>query len=145
MFGKELGGEVVEQGRRDLQDVAAALAHQVVMGPVGEMKDGTPGAELDALDDAELEQQVEGSVHRALVELGIVSAHGGDDVRCRHVVARTLEEGVDDHPARPGHPPAAASQPLDDLVGPLGDHHEVEATEHPTVANRSLMRAVRSN
>ena len=39
MLGVDLGGEVVEQRRRDLQDVAAALAHEMVMGLDGE--DGT--------------------------------------------------------------------------------------------------------
>ena len=145
MLGVDLGGEVVEQRRRDLQDVAAALAHEMVMGSMGKMEHGAARAELDPLHDAELEQQVEGPVHRALVELGVVGADGGDDVRRRHVVPRTLDESVDDHAARPGHPPAAAAQPLDDLLGPLGDHHDFEATEHPTAANRSLMRAVRSN
>ena len=145
MLGLDLGGEVVEQRRRDLQHVATALAHQVVMGPVGKMEHGATGSELDPLHDAELEQQVEGAVHRALVELGVVGPHGGDDVRRRHVVSGTVDERVDDHPARPGHPSAAAAQLLDDLIGPLGDHHVFEATEHPTVANRSLMRAVRSN
>ena len=70
-------------------------------------------------------QHVEGPVHRALVELGVVGAHGGDDVRCRHVVAGAPGEGVDDHAARSGHPSAAAAQTLDDLVGPLVGHHSV--------------------
>ena len=141
MLGTNPDGEVVEQRRRDLQDVATALADQVVMGPVGKVEHGAARSELDALHDAEVDQHVEGPVHRALVELGVVGADGGDDVRRRHVVSGPPDEGVDDHPARPGHPSAAAAQTLDDVVGPLVGHHDVEATERLTVANRSLMHA----
>ena len=145
MLGTNVGGEIVEQRRRDLEDIATALAHQVVMGPVGKMEHGPTWSELDSFHDAEVEQHVEGPVHRALVELGVVGADGGDDVRRRHVVSGPPDEGFDDHPARPGHPSAATAQSLHDLLGLLGGHHDFEATEHLTVANRSLMQAIRSN
>jgi hypothetical protein len=145
VLGTESDREVVEQRCRDLQHVAATLAHQVVMGPVGKVEHGTTGSELDPLDDAEFEQHVEGPVHRALVELGIIGANGGDDVRRRHVMTRTADEGVDDHAARSGHPSATAAETLDDLIGPLGGHHDVEATDSRSVASRSLMRAIRNN
>ena len=133
MLGAELGGEVVEKVCRDLQDVATVLAHQVVVGTMGKVEHGATGPELDPLHDAELEQQIERPVHGALVELGVVGADGGHDVRRRHVVPGTLDEGVDDHAARPGHPSAAAAQSLDDLLGPRGGRHVTEATDHPLV------------
>ena len=117
MLVADLGGELVEQRGGDLDHVTAALAHEMVVGLVRQVEHGTAGPQLDSLDDAELDQHVERSVHRALVELGVVGAHGGDDVRRRQVVSWPAGEGVDDHATRPGHPPAAAAQALDDVLG----------------------------
>ena len=119
MLVVEVGGELVEQRGGDLEHVTAALAHEMVVGLVGQVEHGTARSQLDSLDDAELDEHVERSVHRALVELGVVGADGGDDVRGREVVAGPAGEGVDDHATRPGHPPTAAAQALDDGVRPL--------------------------
>ena len=81
------GSELVEQRGGDLDHVTAALAHEMVVGLVGQVEHCTAGSELDPFDDAELDEHVERSVHRALVELGVVGAHGGDDVGGRQVVA----------------------------------------------------------
>ena len=144
MLVVQADGELVEQRGWDLQHVTTALADEVVVGLVGQVEHGAAGSELDALDDAEVDEHVEGPVHGALVELGVLGADDGDDVCGRQVMAGATSQGVDDHATRPGHPSAAAAQTLDDGVRPLVDHHEREATDRPTVANRSLMLGIRS-
>lgn len=145
MLSVELCGEVVEERRRDLHDVTAPLAHEVVVRPVGQVEHGATGTQLDTLDDAELEQAVEDAVHRALVELGIVGAHSGDDLGSRHVVPRPADQCVDDHPARPGDPHSAVTESLDDLGTSINGHHSGEVTERPPVASDSLLQAIRSS
>jgi hypothetical protein len=140
----DLRGEIVEERSGDLEDVAAALAHEVVMRPVRDVEHGTAGAELDAFDDADLDQAIEGAVHRALVELGVVGADGGDDVSGRHVMLGPAEEGVDDHASRSGDPHAPGAQSRDD-IGATVSHHTCEDTERRLVASRSLLRVIRSH
>ena len=140
MLVADLGSELVEQRGGNLDHVTATLAHEMVVGLVRQVEHCTARPQLDSFDDAKLDEHVERSVHRALVELGVVGAHGGDDVGGREVVSWPAGEGVDDQATWPGHPPTAAPQALDDV---LGSQHDHEATERRTVANRSLMQVVR--
>lgn len=54
----------VEDLRTHVGDSAAALAQQVEVGVVGEVIDGPTMAQMHVVDDLELGERVEGSVHR---------------------------------------------------------------------------------
>ena len=118
VLGAELRGEVVEKRRRDLQDVAAALAHQVVVGTMGKVEHGATGSQLDPLRRCRARAADRGSGTRCSRRTR--DRRRGRRRRCPppSCGARDPDECVDDHAARPGHPPAAVTQSLDDLVGP---------------------------
>jgi hypothetical protein len=73
-------GHGAQQVGRCLGDGAAAVADEVMMLGDRQVEHRGARADLDAGDDAEIGEPLEGAIHGRLVEVGVVGPHRVDDV-----------------------------------------------------------------
>ncbi len=71
----QLGAQRIEDGARHLDDPAAGLADEVLVGVLGEVIHRRTVAEMDVVDDAELLEVVEKAIHRRLVDVRMSGVH----------------------------------------------------------------------
>ena len=89
VVGLEALGEVGEEGVGDLDDGGAHVAHQVLVGLVGQVEDGPTVAEVHVVDDPELLEGVEAAVDRRQVDVGVVGLDLVGELVGRDVAARS--------------------------------------------------------
>lgn len=78
--GEEAPAEVPECLVGDFDNLAAGVAHEVVVGVVGEVIDGGAVSEVDVINDAETFEFFEEAVHGRLVDVGLAVLDVGGEL-----------------------------------------------------------------
>lgn len=119
--GAELPGEGSEHRRRHLDDGAACLAHEVLVGIAGEVIHGSPVAEMDVVDESQLLEIVEDAVDRRLMDVRVRRLYALSDV-VGGDVGVGLDQRGDDRATGRRDPAAARAELIEDRVE-LGGRH----------------------
>ena len=125
--------ESVEHIRRQLHDRPAAVADEVMVFFVDEVIDGRTVAEMDVIDDVQLRERVERSVHGGPVDVGFGPLNRLGECLRRHVMI-AFEQGGDDRPPGRRDPAATLTQAEQDLLEAVIGHR-VEPTDPSSGAN----------
>ena len=118
----DAAGERGEHVGRELDNGPAPIAHDMVVGIIGEVVHRRTVAEVDVVHHVELGEPLKRAVDGRQVDVGIGVLHGiGQRLGCDMTVR--FQQRGDDRPPRPRHPPAVLTQTVQDLLEPTSSRH----------------------